>query len=115
MPNKKAPLPLIKDRGQKTYLVMNQIAPVYTAPDFISVNNFHDLVTGLSTQEGLLGMKESAQAAAADALDAALGIWHAESVLTLKVARLKFGTKSSTWRNVTANAGSREKILAEGR
>ena len=114
MPNMKAPLPLIKDRGQKTYLVMNQIAPVYTAPDFISANNFNDLVTGVSTQEAALGLKEAAQALAAGGLDDALAAWHADAVLTLKVARVKFGAKSPVWRNLTANGGSREKIIAEG-
>ncbi len=114
MPNMKAPLPLIKDRGQKTFLVMNQILPLWQAPDFISANNFDGLVTGVTTQENLLGMKESAQAAAADAVDLTLTALHAGSVFTLKTARSIFGADSAKWRNVTAGGGGRERIISEG-
>ena len=114
MPNMKAPLPLLKERGQKTFEVMNQILPEWQAPDFISPNNFYDLVQGVTTQENLLGMKEAAQAAAADALEVTLADLHTASVFTLKTARLKFGGRSSTWRKVTANGGSRALIISEG-
>ena len=114
MANMKASLPLIKDRGQKTFVIMNQIQPIYNAPDFISPNNFHDLVLGVTTQENLLGMKESAQSATVDLLDAALTSLHAESVYTLTVARVKFSGKSSKWRNVKADGKSRERTIATG-
>jgi len=114
MRNMKASLPLIKDRGQKTFVIMNQILPIYTAPDFISPNNFNDLVLGVTTQENLLGMKESAQSATVDLLEASLASLHAESVYTLTVARVKFSGKSSKWRKVKADGSSRERIIATG-
>ena len=116
MRNMKAPLPLIKARGQKTFIVMNQILPLWSAPDFISPNNFDDLVEGIGTQETVLGLKEAAQSSAAGDLDATLATLHDDSVLTLKVGRVKFSptTKAPTWRNLTANGGGRERLLSEG-
>lgn len=113
----KAPLPLIKDRGAKTYLVMSQILPVYNAPGFMSPNNYNDLVVGVTAQEDLLGLKEAAQAIAAGDLDGTLSTWHTDSVLTLKVGRVTFGptTKGPAWRNLTANGGGRERIIKEGK
>ena len=117
MRNMKAPLPLIKDRGQKTFLVMNQILPVWQASDFISPNNFDGLVEGVSAQEGVLGMKEAAQATAAGNLDGTLATLHDESVLTLKVGRTKFSatTKAPAWRTLSANGGGRDRIYSEGK
>ena len=117
MPNMKAPLPLIKDRGQKTFLVMNQLLPVYQAPYFISPNNFDGQVAGVTTQEGVLGMKEAAQSTAAGDLDGALATVHDESVLTLKMGRSYFfpTTKAPAWRTLSANGGGRDRIYSEGK
>lgn len=93
---------------------MNQIAAVYTAPDFISANNFNDLALGVITQEGVLGLAEAGQSVAAGLLDDALAAWHDESVLTLKVGRVKFGAHNPAWRKLTANGGGRDRIIAEG-
>ena len=110
----KAPLPLCKDRNQKTFLVMNQIEPVYSAPEFISANNFNGLAQGVITQEGVLGLAEAAQSVAAGLLDEALATWHEDSVLAVKVGRVKFAANNPAWRKLTANGGGRDRIISEG-
>ena len=116
MRNMKAPLPLIKERGLKTFVVMQQLAPSWQAPEFISANNFDGLVEGIAAQESVLGLKEAAQSAAAGDLDATLVALHEDSVLALKVGRVHFSstTKAPAWRNLTANGGGRERVIAEG-
>lgn len=106
----------IKDRATKTFLVMEEIAPQWMAPNFISPNNFNDLITGLTAQESALGLKEAELAVTAGQFDGALNLWHEDSVLTLKIGRVHFGSsdKAPAWRNLTANAGSRAIIIEEG-
>lgn len=112
----KAPLPLIKDRGEKTFLVMNQIVNVYQAPAFPSPNNFHDQANAVGTQELFVLNKSVLTSAAAGDLDLTLGPWHDDSVLTLKVGRVVFSDAKTapTWNRVTANGGGRDRIISEG-
>ena len=113
----KAPLPFIKARGAKTFLVMNEIVSVWMAPDFLSPNNFNERVVSLTTLDNTLADKEALQTAAAGAFDATLEAWHEETVLALKMGRLAFADtdKAHLWSTLTANGGGRDRITREGR
>lgn len=117
MSNTKVPVPFVKTRGNKSFLVMNQILPVFQATNFVSPNNFNDMVVDITTQEDIVGLKDAQASVAAGLLDAVLGPWHDDSVLTLKSARIDFAAPPNlnAWRVLTANGGGRDAIIKEGK
>lgn len=116
----KYPLALIKDRASQTSVVMLQLAnnpPNWTAPDFLSPQNFKDMVDSILPQENVLSLREAALAVAAGAWDQVLGPWHEESVTVLALGRPKFRDtdKAPAWRNIRAAQDSRGRIMDTGK
>jgi hypothetical protein len=116
----KFPLAQIKDRASQTSVVMLQLVnnpPNWSAPDFLSPQNFKDMVDSILPQENLLSLREAALAVAAGAWDQVLNPWHKESVTVLALGRPKFRDtdKAPAWRNIRADQNSRDRIMATGR
>jgi hypothetical protein len=110
----------IKDRASQSSVVMLQLAnnpPNWTAPEFISPQNFKDMVDSILPQENLLSLREAALGVAAGAWDKVLGPWHRESVTVLAMGRPKFRDtdKAPSWRNIRADQHSRGRIMDTGK
>jgi hypothetical protein len=115
----KAPQPFIKDRAAQTGAVMVQLAnnpPGWTAEDFISPQNFVDMVNSILPIENELSLREAALALAGGEWDAVLDPWHDESVCVLSLARPKFrgSSKAPAWRNLRANSRGRDQVMKTG-
>lgn len=115
----KAPQPFIKTRAAQSGAVMLQLAnnpPMWTAEDFISPQNFVDMVNSILPMENALSLREAALALAAGEWDAVLDPWHAESVSVLALARPKFrnSSKAVAWRNLTNRSQARDKVMKTG-
>lgn len=115
----KAPASYIKTRSAQTYAVMLPLAgdPIdWTAPDFMSPQDFKALVDQILSLENILALRESALAVAAGGWDGVLQPWREEAITVLALARPKFrGTPSApAWRGVTTKARSRDGILKTG-
>ena len=116
----KAPLPYIKDRSSQTSAVMLQLAdnpPNWTAPNFISPQNFKGQLDEIQPQENKLSLREAQLAVAAGEWDSLLEAWHDEAVTVLALARPLFRdtAKAPAWRAIRAGKSSRETVAATGR
>ena len=116
----KAPLSYIKDRAAETSAVMLQLSGVpveWLAPDFLSPQNFKNMVDQIPTVEGTLALREAEMAVAAGAWDMVLHPWRAEAVSVLALGRPKFRDtdKAPSWRGINARNRSRDGIMRTGR
>jgi hypothetical protein len=113
----RAALAHIRNRGAVTASIMIDLSGEWLAPEFVSPNNFDNMVDAVTDQYLDLVDKESLTNIAAGEWDAVLNPWHDASVLALQMARGSFKNnpaKLSAWDGLSAGGYSRELITSEG-